>query len=136
MRVPAFALILLLAVGLAIWANRHYEAQEMRPKVSGAVPEAQDSTAHDTPMAVPGQAEKPATDSMEITVNKEQTLSAIAMNKLGSFDDEVLRQIENLNPGLKDPNLIHPGEKILLPRHATPPGDGEISPDPNLRKRP
>ena len=136
MRVPLFALILISTLGLAVWANRLYETHEMRPKLSGAVPETRDSTARDTPMAVQGPAEKPAIDSIEVYVNAEQTLSDIAVSKLGTFDDEVLRQIENLNPGLKDPNLIHPGEKILLPRHATSPGSGEISPDPNLRKRP
>ena len=54
-------------------------------------------TTRDAPMAIPGQPEKPVIDSIEVNVNEKQTLSDIAVNKLGGFDDEVLRQIENLN---------------------------------------
>jgi type II secretory pathway predicted ATPase ExeA len=125
-RVPAFSLLLLLALGLAVGANRVFQKLSIPKRLFVAAPTA----------TAPRPAEKPGADLIEVTVDAKQTVSEIAVNKLGSFDDEVLRQIENLNPGLKDPNLIHPGEKILLPRHATPLGGGENLPDPNLRKRP
>jgi hypothetical protein len=70
----------------------------------------------------------PNPEAIEITVDPEETLSGIAVRKLGVFDDEVLHQIVELNPGLGDPNRIYSGEKILLPsRHS--------SPDPDVRKR-
>ncbi len=137
MRVPAFSLLLLLALGLAVGADRVYQKPPTTHKLSGAAPTAPNPAASDArPAAVPGPAEKPGADPIEVTVDAEQTVSRIAVSKLGGFDDELLREIQRLNPDLKDPNLIHPGDKILLPRRAAAPGSGQLLPDPNLRKRP
>lgn len=61
---------------------------------------------------------RPGDEPIAITVDSEQTLSAISVSELGSYDDQLLREIRDLNPELIDPNLIHPGQRILLPRRA------------------
>lgn len=50
-----------------------------------------------------------------VTVEAEQTLSGIALSRLGSFNDDILLQIQRLNPDIVDPNLITPGQTIILP---------------------
>ena len=52
---------------------------------------------------------------MEITVEPSQTLRTLALRYLGESDEKSLQEIRMLNPGLTDPNLIHPGQKIRIP---------------------
>ena len=52
---------------------------------------------------------------MEITVEPSQTLRTLALRYLGECDEKSLQEIRMLNPGLTDPNLIHPGQKIRIP---------------------
>lgn len=56
--------------------------------------------------------------SLVVTVEAQQTLSGIAVSRLGDFNDDILLQIRNLNPDIVDPNLITPGQTIILPRLA------------------
>ncbi|MFP5236364.1 MAG: AAA family ATPase [Acidobacteriota bacterium] len=53
-----------------------------------------------------------------VTVEAEQTLSGIAVSRLGYFNEDILLQIQSLNPDIVDPNLITPGQRIILPRRA------------------
>lgn len=53
---------------------------------------------------------------LAVRVEAQQTLSGIAISRLGTFNDEVLLQIQSLNPDIVDPNLITPGQTILLPQ--------------------
>ena len=52
---------------------------------------------------------------MEITVEPSQTLRTIALRYRGESDEKSLQEIRMLNPGLTDPNRIHPGQKIRIP---------------------
>jgi general secretion pathway protein A len=53
--------------------------------------------------------------SFEITVHPGQQIGNIAVQYLGGFDLQRLRQIQVLNPKLTDPNYIEVGQKIWLP---------------------
>jgi type II secretory pathway predicted ATPase ExeA len=126
-RVPAVGLILLAAVALASWADHFYEKSQL-PKESFIGAAAQQ------PSVTPGSTDSinhisalVTSDPLEVTVNAQQTLSAISVDKLGHYDSDVLREIQNLNPEITDPNLIHPGQRIVLPRHAM----SQVTPDPN-----
>lgn len=63
----------------------------------------------------------------EVTVGPNQTLGNIAIQYLGHFDQQLLLQIQALNPELIDPDDIQPGQKIRLPgpvaENATPPAN-------------
>ncbi len=50
-----------------------------------------------------------------ITVKPNQTIRKIARQYLGGDDFKRLRQIQDLNPRLTDPNHIEPGQRITLP---------------------
>jgi general secretion pathway protein A len=64
------------------------------------------------------------TPSESVKVTEGQTLYQISVDKFGKYDTAVLEQIRTLNPGISDPNRIHPGQKILVPSAAA------ISADP------
>jgi type II secretory pathway predicted ATPase ExeA len=51
----------------------------------------------------------------DVTVEPDQTLEEITRSHLGSYDANLLHQIEALNPTLANPNLIQSGERIRLP---------------------
>lgn len=104
MRIPALAAGFLISVCGAFWVGDVFSAghRTAQPQVLSPQP---------APDAGAGQ---PA-DVIEITVSSKQTLSEISILNLGTFNDEILRQIRLLNPGLENPNRIAPGQKILLP---------------------
>jgi cell division septation protein DedD len=52
---------------------------------------------------------------LDVTVEPDQTLEEITRRHLGSYDANLLHQIEALNPTLDNPDLIQPGERIRLP---------------------
>jgi hypothetical protein len=64
----------------------------------------------------------PRPETFEITVRAQESLSDIAVQHLGSFDTELLHEIQLLNPNITDPNIIQPGQKIRLPNRSTPSG--------------
>jgi DedD protein len=51
----------------------------------------------------------------DVTVEPDQTLEEITRSHLGSYDANLLHQIEALNPTLANPDLIQSGERIRLP---------------------
>lgn len=53
---------------------------------------------------------------IEVTVEPNQWLSEISIEHLGSYDSQRLQQIQELNPGLTNPNLLRVGQKLLLPQ--------------------
>jgi len=56
--------------------------------------------------------------SQDVRVKPGQTLYQISVDKLGKYDKNVLQELQNLNPGLNDPDRIHPGQKIRVPATA------------------
>jgi general secretion pathway protein A len=57
----------------------------------------------------------PKTMPFEITVGPHQSLEQIAVQYLGGFDKMRLRQIQLLNPKIKDPSHIESGQRLWLP---------------------
>jgi general secretion pathway protein A len=53
--------------------------------------------------------------SEDVRVKPGQTLYQISVEKLGKYNGKVLEEFQNLNPGLSDPDRIHPGQKIRVP---------------------
>ena len=53
--------------------------------------------------------------SEDVRVKPGQTLYQISVAKLGKYNGKVLEELQNLNPGLSDPDRIHPGQKIRVP---------------------
>lgn len=122
MRISAIAALVLLAVFGLFWAadtvnagyRRTVQTAIPRQPVPEAVPAPAPATIQPVPTRLADRAGKP--DAIEVTVDAEQTLSGIAVRVLGTYDNQLLREIEELNPGLENPDHIHPGETILLPR--------------------
>jgi type II secretory pathway predicted ATPase ExeA len=56
-----------------------------------------------------------ATGPKTVQVLLSQTLYRIMMDNLGSYDENTLKKIRDLNPWLSDPALIRVGQTILLP---------------------
>ena len=120
MRVSALAVLVLIAVLGGSWATQMYTARHQRAEVLLPKPAPQRQ------LTVASTIEKEKRpDTIEITVGPQQTLSGISVVTLGAFDDQVLLQIKQLNPGLENPDLIVPGQKLLLPsRRSLPQPDG------------
>jgi type II secretory pathway predicted ATPase ExeA len=57
----------------------------------------------------------PKTEPIEITVEPDQRLEEIAHHYLGGYDLSRLRQIQELNPKLKNPDHIETGQRLRLP---------------------
>ena len=58
-------------------------------------------------------------------VKKDDWIFDIIRTKYGTSDNEIsklLELIKRLNPGMKDTNIIYPGQKLLLPKAAKPQG--------------
>lgn len=56
-----------------------------------------------------------AIESERIHVGPQDTLFQICMAKLGRYDDEVVKMIRKLNPGLVNPARLHAGQEIRIP---------------------
>lgn len=72
------------------------------------------STAPAEPMRV-----KTKEASEAIRVMPGQTLHQISVEKLGKYDNKVLKELRGLNPWLSDPDRIRTGQEIRIPSVAT-----------------
>jgi type II secretory pathway predicted ATPase ExeA len=79
----------------------------------------------------PATTPSPSTGPKEVKVGPGDTLESIAIANLGSWDDNVLHQIQILNPNITDLNHIETGRTIRLPDR----GVTEI-PDVTQRSKP
>ena len=50
-----------------------------------------------------------------ITLESGQTLSEVSVRYLGRFNNELTQQIQNLNPEIKNPNVVFAGAQVRLP---------------------
>ena len=136
LRVPAIALVLVLGVVATFWAVQLRRDQPVRPIMqSHAAPAQPVSSATVKPVVLPATSPEIKADGIEITVEPEQTLSDLSVRTVGAYDGTVLHQIQELNPGLANPDLIQPGQKILLPRQATPRDKASGSTEPTMRNK-
>ena len=137
-RVPAIAALMLLGCVAAFWTNRFHDKVQSERTPPQAIQQRQSLPPQDAAPIWPlGNGQLTATNSaIEITVGPKQTLSAISVSQLGGYDDNVLRSIRQLNPEITDPNLILPGQKILLPRQASTRLRNERPPRPEPEEQP
>jgi LysM repeat protein len=64
----------------------------------------------------------PARNSVEsfaYVVQPQDTLRDLCVATLGRYDSTAISEIRELNPGLKNPEHLHPGQEIRLPVSAT-----------------
>jgi hypothetical protein len=121
--VPALAAVLILSTLGALGVSRYYRMRYVPPM------QLQTRT-QSTPISMTIAratteeigADNPRTDTFEITVRAQESLSDIVVQHLGSFDGELLQEIQLLNPEIIDPDMIQPGQKIRLPKHSNPSG--------------
>jgi general secretion pathway protein A len=138
----AVALVVLLALGAALFAGRQWLARPAESQAA-AVPEPPAAASSPAPkadgqpealVALPADsAPTPQTDStMAAAISKDsspdaidspgvvsvtpgQTLLRICAQKFGDCTPGLLEQIHQLNPSLRDPDHIEPGQKIRIP---------------------
>jgi type II secretory pathway predicted ATPase ExeA len=56
---------------------------------------------------------------LTVAAGSQQTLKELSLRYIGHFDSDLVRQISSLNPDLKDPDHLDPGQLIRIP---LPPG--------------
>jgi general secretion pathway protein A len=123
---PKLALtsLVLLAVGLFFFnVDRVASRSSASPRNVPTEAAAPTPAAASAPVVVsevslmPPDAPSPKTEpvSEDVRVKPGQTLYQISVNKIGKYDQNVLHELQNLNPGLYDPDHIHPGQKIRVP---------------------
>ncbi|MGA8730242.1 MAG: LysM peptidoglycan-binding domain-containing protein, partial [Terracidiphilus sp.] len=74
----------------------------------------------------------PQPTSFQIEVGPNQRLRDIAVENLGDFNQELLHQIQALNPKLNDPDHIEAGQRLWLP--GLPAAKGADALTPNARR--
>jgi type II secretory pathway predicted ATPase ExeA len=79
---------------------------------SGLEPSALAATAAAEPSA---SSARPRAAPLAVSVKRNESLGDLAMQYLGGFDQDRLRQIQKLNPKLTNPDHIEIGQTILLP---------------------
>jgi type II secretory pathway predicted ATPase ExeA len=79
---------------------------------SGLEPNALAATATAEPSA---GSQRPKTAPLAVSVKPNESLGDLAVQYLGGFDQDRLRQIQKLNPKLTNPDHIEIGQTILLP---------------------
>ena len=118
--IPAAAALLVMFVlggfGLKALRDSRYtkslDDNSLNIKSLGASAPAQ-ATADNAEATIPDAA--PSSKPIEITVEPEQRLGEIAEQYLGGYDPQRLRQIQALNPRLRNPDHIEAGQKLRLP---------------------
>lgn len=133
-RVFIFALLLVFGIAIALWAIQLFDLERIQAKPTRAVAAPQVEPTREAPPRLPDISAPPAGENpIQVTVVAEQTISGIAMSRLGGFDDELLRQIKELNPGMRNPDLIYPGQTLLLPSRLAQHPDEHVAAAPRLR---
>lgn len=80
------------------------------PESAGANPVLEEATdQNDAPRSTTG------TQPVVHVVQSNETLSGISIEYLGHYDGKVLEEEKKENAGLKDPDLIRVGQRVLLP---------------------
>jgi type II secretory pathway predicted ATPase ExeA len=72
----------------------------------------------DQAVTTQGSLEKP--DELQVRVQQDQSLSSISMMHIGRFDKHIMDNILRLNPWLKDPKHLQPGQMVTIPRRQRP----------------
>lgn len=131
-RVVQTSLLALLLLSLAIYLGtragagtfqREHPNEVSSPYVPAAADqkhtsEAPVTTAYDEPQAAGSQQLDERQDGSTVftyVVQPNDTLRALCMSLVGRYDEAVQKQVRKLNPNLKDPKNLKPGQEIRLP---------------------
>jgi general secretion pathway protein A len=135
--VPALATILILSTFGALSVSRYYKTRFVPPTQQTRTQAAPSpiTMAMTNAMTESTAGSTSRTETFEIAVRAQESLSDIAVQYLGGFDHELLHEIQMLNPSITDPDIIQPGQKIRLPKHSPLSGVEHIKPS-NARIQP
>jgi general secretion pathway protein A len=138
----AAALLVVLAIGGALYAGRRWLGQPASSHASVATPASQTPVASQPPAAPPGTSPAPAQPSSgasgltqpaasadpsaanaspppgsagTVRVKTGQTLMGICTEQFGTCTAELLQQIHELNPTVKNPDHIEIGQDLRIP---------------------
>jgi type II secretory pathway predicted ATPase ExeA len=75
--------------------------------------------------------EKTTTDSTLVRVGVHDTLYQICMDHLGRYDDEIIKLLRDLNPGLSNPRQLHVGQEVRIPTSRSLSAKANISAESN-----
>lgn len=64
----------------------------------------------------PSSAHEFVPDSESIRIKPDETLYRISVDNYGKYSGSIVARIKELNPNLKNPNLIRSGEKLRIPK--------------------
>ena len=116
---PALAVTLILPMLGLFGVSRYYKVRHVAPAVLQTITQSAPmptTTMKATPGEIP--ADSPNPKIFEITVRAQESLSDIAVQHVGSFNRELVHQIQMLNPSITDPDRIQAGQKIRLPKRS------------------
>ena len=89
------------------------------------------SGANKAPGGSPAPNGKITTDSTLVRVGDHDTLYQICMDRLGRYDDEIIKLLHDLNPGLSNPRQLHVGQEVRIPTSRSLPTKANSSPESN-----
>jgi general secretion pathway protein A len=75
--------------------------------------------------------DKITTNSTLVRVGSHDTLYQICMDRLGRYDDEIIKLLRDLNPGLDNPRQLHVGQEVRIPTARSLSAKANISPQSN-----
>jgi type II secretory pathway predicted ATPase ExeA/LysM repeat protein len=74
---------------------------------------------------------KITTDSTLVRVGDHDTLYQICMDRLGRYDDEIIKLLHDLNPGLSNPRQLQVGQEVRIPTSRSLSTKANSSPESN-----
>jgi len=89
------------------------------------------SGANKAPGGSPAPNGKITTDSTLVRVGDHDTLYQICMDRLGRYDDEIIKLLHDLNPSLSNPRQLHVGQEVRIPTSRSLPTKANSSPESN-----
>ncbi len=116
---PQFTIARLASMKLVQANSRWAAGANPDQRAAGEAAKAADSA---TQSSAADQTADSSLDALTVTVGPNESLELICMRYLGRYDDEVVVQIREMNPGITDPNRILPGQEVWLPLKLSAPG--------------
>jgi general secretion pathway protein A len=110
----AIAAALILAFG---WVGALVHSSEQVPVDAAATSTTPEPVPATAPLKTPVAADTAGIEPLSgmTRLLPGQTLYQISIEKFGEYDDRILEQIRELNPGMADPEQVEPGQWIRMP---------------------
>jgi general secretion pathway protein A len=143
-RSAMLAVILLSGTLLLAILGRSESSQGLRPAKFDRSSEASGSMIPGNPTSGGGANYDAAPQDMEggqiltVMAGPQQTLEGLSLRYVGHFDSDLSHKIRNLNPDLKDPDHLEPGQLVRIPlppgalRKVNDTGEAMPSPEPEV----